>query len=405
MARFGRKRFWFALVIVVIVVVVGGYFAKGMIRGEAAGDADGTVTADSTADSTSAGADTTAAKKKDKKDDDKDKEPDPVPVEVSTVLPREISSYYYTTATLDPEREVNVPSKITGEIVKLHVEEGAWVSQGAVLCQIEDDEPRIALDEARINLEKQASEFDRIRSMYEEKLISDREFTDAKYQADLAKNQHEAALVRYEYTKVRAPFEGVITKRYVELGQNINAGEQLFEIADTDPLLLRLYLPESEIGDIHVGQEVSIHPDNDPGKTLHGRVVRIAPEVDKRTGTVKVTAETSGEAMPGSFARIKVVTDTRRGSLTILRRGIISDAGEFYVYVAEADTVRKIPVHIGYQDERFAEIIDGVEEGDSVVVVGIGGLRTGTKIKVLEPTMQDELAGQDETDGEDPASN
>ena len=78
--------------------------------------------------------------------------------------------------------------------------------------------------------------------MYEEKLISDREFTDAKYQAELAKNQHEAALVRYEYTKVRAPFEGVITKRYVELGQNINAGEQLCESADTDPLLLRLYL-------------------------------------------------------------------------------------------------------------------------------------------------------------------
>jgi len=143
MARFGGKKLWVALIIIVIVVFDGGYFAKGVIRGDTGNQPDSTVVADSTADSTSVGADTTAAGDKDKDGEDKDKEPDPVPVEVSTVLPREISSYYYTTATLDPEREVNVLSKIAGEIVKLHVEEGAWVSQGAVLCQIEDDEPRI----------------------------------------------------------------------------------------------------------------------------------------------------------------------------------------------------------------------------------------------------------------------
>ena len=109
--------------------------------------------------------------------------------------------------------------------------------------------------------------------------------------------------------------------------------------------------------------------------------------------------------MPGSFARVKIVTDTRQGSLTIPRRGIVSDAGELYVYVAEADTARKQSVHIGYQDERYAEILDGVQQGDSVVVVGVGGLRTGTKIKILDPTMQEELSGQSENSRTDTVSN
>jgi membrane fusion protein (multidrug efflux system) len=158
-----------------------------------------------------------------------------------------------------------------------------------------------------------------------------------------------------------------------------------------------MYLPENEISDIHVGQKVSVEPDNDPDRSFFGKVVRIAPEVDERTGTVKVTAETHGEAIPGSFARVKIITDTREGKLTIPRRGLVSDAGDLYVYVAEADTVRKAPVRVGYQDEDHAEVLSGVEHGDSVVVVGVGGLRTGTKVRVMEPTMQNELSGEEQS--------
>jgi membrane fusion protein (multidrug efflux system) len=401
MSLFRKKRVWITLVVVVIVVAVGGYVAKDKFAGGPAGASDSLMAAaDSTADSTA-----TDSKEKGKDDKDEKKEPDPVPVEIAMVNPREISSYYYTTATLDPEREVDVLAKIAGEIVKLNVEEGATVAQGAILCQIEDSEQRIALDEAKINVENQKREYDRLKLMYDEKLISDREFSETKHNFEIAKNQLQAAELRYEYTRVRAPFSGVVTIRYIERGQNVAVGAQLFEISDNEPLLIRMYLPENEIRDIVVGQQVSIHPDNAPDETLFGRVIRIAPDVDERTGTVKVTAETSGKAMPGSFARVKIVTDTRKGSLTIPRRGLVSDTGELYVYVAEADTARKQIVHIGYQDEDYAEVLDGVVQGDSVVVVGVGGLRTGTKIKILDPTMQEELSKQSEEAQTDTVSN
>jgi RND family efflux transporter MFP subunit len=405
-----RKRFFVGLAAILIICVAGGYAGFRALRGGEVGAADTTAAAASESDTTRSkaadktGANTGKEKKKGKNDKNDKKAPDPVPVEVAAVLPREISSYYHTTATLEPEREVAVLAKTGGEIVELRVEEGARVVEGAVLCRIEDTEPKLALEEARINLEKQEREFARVRKMFEEKLVSDREYSDATYQFDVAKNQHAAALARYEYTRVGAPFSGVVTRRFVEAGQNIAVGAQLFEIADTDPLLVRMYMPESELKNVRVGQQVSIEPDNAPGTSLPGRVVRIAPEVDERTGTVKVTAETDGGAMPGSFARVRVVTDTRRGTLAVPRRGLLSDAGEFFVYVAEADSVRKVPIRVGYQNEEYSEVLSGVEMGDSVVVVGAGALRTGVKVKILDATMQQKLAERPDKNEEQTAA-
>jgi len=109
----------------------------------------------------------------------------------------------------------------------------------------------------------------------------------------------------------------------------------------------------------------------------------LAPEVDQRTGSVKVTAETRGGGIPGSFVRVRIVTDTRPSALTIPRRGVVADAGDRFVFVCEADTVRKVGVRVGYEDEGYAEILEGLQEGDSVVVAGSGGVRTGTRIKII----------------------
>lgn len=390
MGRIGRRRIWIPLVFVVIAALAGGYFAREKLRGGTADAADTTLSA---ADTSKAGAGEQSDEKgKKKKGKDEKKEPDPVPVEVAQAMPREISTYYYTTATLDPERTVGVVAKAAGQISSLGVEEGARVEKGTVLCRIDDREARISLDEARINLEKQNREFERISRMYDEKLISDREYSDAKYQHDMAENQYGAALLRHEYTTVTAPFAGVVTRRHIEVGQNVAVGTPLFDIADVEPLQVRMYMPERDVRGVQVGQEVAIEPDNQPGVRLSGRVVRVAPEVDGRTGTVKVTAETAGGAMPGSFARVRLVTDTRSGTLSVPRRGVLSDAGEFFVYVAEADSVRRAAVRLGYQNEDYAEIIEGVESGDSVVVIGAGALRTGTKVRILEPAMQRELS-------------
>jgi membrane fusion protein (multidrug efflux system) len=330
-----------------------------------------------------------------KGDDEGDKEDPPVPVEVAEVTIREISSYYVTTATLEPEKKVDILAKIADEVSAMLVEEGDVVKKGQVLCRLDDEEQRIALEETKINQAQRNADFERIESMFEQSLISEKEYLDSKYQNELAVNAFNAAKVRYEYTRVRAPFDGIVTERLVDLGENVTIGARLFVMADTDPLQLTMYLPEGELKTIRKGQLVHIIPDANPDMRFTGEILRIAPEVDQRTGTVKVTAVTRGDGIPGSFVRVRVVTDTRPETLAIPRRGVVADAGERYVFICEADTVRKAEVTVGYEDESFAEILLGLQEGDSVVVAGSGGVRTGTKIKIIGRPNEDTEAVAD----------
>jgi membrane fusion protein (multidrug efflux system) len=388
MARIRKKGMFIGLAFVFVIAVVAvGYMAKERLgMGETADAADSTAATDSAS----------VAEAADKSDDeDEEKETPPVPVEVAEVERREISSYYVTTATLEPERKVDILAKIAEEVEQLKVEEGDVVKQGQLLCRLDDDEQRVALEEAKINQAQSKSEFERIESMFEQNLISEKEYLDAKYQDELAVNKFEAAEVRYEYTRIRAPFDGVITERLVDEGEHVNIGTRLFVMADTDPLQLTMYLPEGEIKSIRTGQVLHIIPDANPDMRFTGKVIRLAPEVDQRTGTIKVTAQTRGGGIPGSFVRVRIVTDTRPSTLTIPRRGVVADAGERFVFIAEADTVRRLEVFVGYEDEDYAEILEGLELGDSVVVAGAGGVRTGTKIKIIARPEDDREAVAD----------
>ena len=390
MARKPKAKLIVMLAIVVIVVVAGGYvvrtkFATSMT----AGAADTTLNADST-EVVKNDDDKDAKKgKKGKKGKKEKKETPPTPVEVAEATQRAISSYYVTTATLQPERKVDILAKIAGEVTRWYAEEGDIVNAGDLLCKLDDDEQRIAFEEAKINRDQRQREFDRLKGMADRNLISEKEYADVRYQYELAVNAYKAAELRYEYTKIRAPFAGVVTERIVDEGENVAVGARLYVLADTDPLTLTMYLPERELKAIEIGQLVYINPDVNPDIRFSGRIVRIAPEVDQRTGTVKVTAETVGGGVPGSFVRVRVVTDTHATALAVPRRGVVSDAGDRFVFVAAADTVRKVEVSVGYEDEEFAEILEGLDEGQLVVVAGVGGVREGSKVKILGREAED----------------
>jgi len=374
-----RRTLWLSIAILVVLAAGAAFVMK--TRSVATGNA-------AAADSTGADSTTVADKddKKDKKKGDKDKKEEaPVPVEVAAVMPRSISTYYVTTATLEPEKKVDILAKIAGEVKQILVEEGDVVKEGALLCRLDDAELKVLLDEARINRDQQKLELERVESMRTQNLISDKEYQAFKYQHDLAVNRYESARVKYEYTQIRAPFAGIVTRRLVDPGENIAVGAQLFMMADTQPLLLSMYLPETEARTVRAGQTVFIRPDNEAGTQFDGSILRIAPEVDQRTGTVKVTAQTRGGGIPGSFVRVRILTDTHVNVLAVPRRSVTVDSGDRFVYVAAADTVRRAVIGVGFEDEEYAEVTGGLAEGDSVVTAGVGGIRDGSRVRVVRP--------------------
>jgi len=309
-----------------------------------------------------------------------------VPVEVAVAARHDLPAYFLATGSIEARRSVNLLAKAQGQVTKLLVEEGRTVRKGEVLLELDPREEEILLGRAKVNVANAERELDRIMNLSDKGLAADRDREQAEKARDLAIYDRELAQVRLDNKIIRAPFAGQVVERSVELGQTVNPGQPLVRLADLSPLEIRLYLPEQVVKDLHPGQAVEVRSDIDPDTPLAGVVDRVAPVVDPATSTVKVILRLSdelGKARVGSFARARITTDVHRDVVAIPKRALVPEAGANYLFVVEADTVRKVPVTTGYSDETLIEILDGIAPGERVVVVGQGGLRSGSKIRNL----------------------
>lgn len=322
-----------------------------------------------------------------------------VPVELDVARAADIPDVYPATGSLKARRAIDLKSKVAGQVTRLLVEEGDRVESGQLLVELDHREQVLKVDEARVRAETARTQLQRMQDMAQRGLETDRALEEAAQAYEVQKAQHEMEEVRLEDHFIRAPYAGTVTRRDVELGQTVQSGEALLGLAEISTLEVELHLPESVVRRLALGQEVEIRADVDDEQVLAGRVHRISPVVDAATSTVKVTLEVrnpSGAARVGSFVRARITTDVRRDVVSVPRKALVAEAGASFVFVAEADTVRKVEVETGYASRERIEITRGVELEDRVVVVGQGGLRTGSHVEPIEESPDDTAARPDE---------
>jgi len=400
----GRRRFWQTRVN--FWSLLGLIFALSLFSGVWIGCNDGDSTSSDLASSDTtaiasadslAAADTTAVAETSSKkgflsglfNRNKDKEEDveeAVPVELATVVRMDMPAYLATTATLESEKTATVLAKITGEIVELRAEEGDWVKEGDILALLDGAVQRTSVSEAKARMLGIQVNLERAETLASQELASAKELSDLRYQFEEAQAQLSAVELQESYTRIVAPFSGQLAERFVDIGQSVSISTELFSIVDPDPLLARIHLPEKEAMKITSGQEVVISPDTNPDEDIDGVVLRVAPVVDPRTGTVKVTCSVPGNSSilrPGSFVRVRVQTDLRSHVLAIPKRALVPEGGDTYIFRAEADTVLKVPIVTGLASNLLIQVTKGVNAGDRIVAVGHGGLKTGALIREI----------------------
>ena len=372
----GRRKLWLfsgvGAFLVVVAVVVG--FAVQNAQGN--GNDDGTETEEHAENGENG--------KKDKDGEDEENQAPAAPVELYEVSRGHISTFLQTTATLEARNSATLVAQKQGQVVQLLVEEGEWVQKGAVLAQLDDAEASVALERAKVNLEVAEREAKRSEQLLERDLISEKEKDDQMLAFRTAQVELEQRKFEYSQTRLTAPFSGRISERMINLGETVTTGKECFRIVDFNPLRARLYFPERELSRVAVGQSATLRVDTHPGTAFDGTVSLVNPVVDQNNGTFKVTLEipnSSGNLRPGTFARVQLKTGEFNDAVLMPRRGIVTEDGEEFVYVAQEDTVAKVPVTVGAIDGETAQILIGLEEGDKVVTIGQGGLKDGAKIK------------------------
>jgi RND family efflux transporter MFP subunit len=314
------------------------------------------------------------------------KEEKKLPVEVAVAKKGSISSWIVTTATLEADRQVTILSETTGTVSRLNVEEGTFVGEGQVLASLADNQKLVDVQKADIRLKNAIVELKRKETSFQDKIISMADYDKAKFEKDVAESELKAAQVALERLTIRAPFSGIITERFIEKGQNITLGLQLFTLLDRDPLKARIFLPEKEVFGIERNQNVTLTLNAQKDVRFAGKIDQINPAVDAKTGTVKITIliNSAPEAVrPGSFVDVRLVTQRHDNALLIPKKALVEEAGEKYVFLLNKDLVVRRSVQVGFTDDTNAEILNGIGDGNTVVTAGQGSLRDGSRAEVV----------------------
>jgi membrane fusion protein (multidrug efflux system) len=308
-----------------------------------------------------------------------------VPVEVVEILPGSISAFIETNGTLEAEREVDIVARTGGPLVALNTEEGVQVSAGDLLAQIDEAEARAQVEISRVALQDAEMVYNRAKASLENAVVSQEVYDTALSALESAKAQLAGNEIQLGYTRITAPFDGLIIQRAVKFGETVTAGQQVFRISDFDPLLCVIGVPERDLARLSVGQPAALRVEAFPGEQFQGRVLRISPVVDAATGTIRVTiaVDRQGRLSPGMFAGVRLVTDVRQDALIMPKRALSLESLADSVFVVEDGVAYRRNVTLGYEEDDRVQVTDGLARGDRVIVVGQDGLTDATPVQIL----------------------
>lgn len=312
-----------------------------------------------------------------------------VPVEIATARRAPVTQAFRGTASLEAVAVSEVVSKSTGVVLDVLVEEGDSVKKGQVLAKMESDRQRLSLAQAKADLAKLESDYERAQKMFNRKLIANEAFDQSRFGLETQRAIVAMQQLELSYTKIRAPISGVLSLRMIKEGNLVQQNQGLFRIDDFDPLEAVVAVPEREMQVIKAGQPVRMLVDAVPGVAFDGVVARVSPVVDASSGTFRVVThfrDEQGRLRSGMFGRLSIVYDVRDEVLVVPRQALLAEDQDAAVYQIDSDGVaRRQPVTLGHVGDGMAEIRAGLDSGAVVVTLGQSGLREGTKVQVLNP--------------------
>ncbi len=320
------------------------------------------------------------------KEDKKDISEKTVPVEVIEVTRGDISNYILLSSNIETEIMADVYARAQGIVDKIYKEEGDYVKKGEILLSLEPEQYALAEQAASVEYKKQLSKYKRLKVMHEKKLLSDEEFDDAKYGLDAMRIKWEEAKLNLDYMKIRSPITGRVGERLAKIGKRIQPSDKLFSVVNNKEVISVVYVPEKNINQLKIGQKAFIFSDNIRKKPFNGWIKRISPVVDPQSGTFKVTLGVKNNNQllrPGMFVNAHIITDTHNNVLLIPKATVVYENQYMNIYVVKDSVARKIKLISGYEDSERIEALEGINDGDKIIIVGQAGMKDNTKVNIV----------------------
>jgi membrane fusion protein (multidrug efflux system) len=307
-----------------------------------------------------------------------------VSVETAVVEHRELVSSVRAIGTLLAEASATLRAEVPGQILAVHFQEGQPLKEGAKLYSIEATVLEAEVNEARANVSRSESALKRAQDLHKKQLISGTDYDAARANYDVDVARLRSSRARLSKTVIRAPFDGFVGLRRINVGDYATVGQELVDVVQLDPLRVDFSVPETLLPKVRPDLAIEIMVDAYPDEIFAGVVTAIAPKSDVQGHSLEVRASLPNKELklrPGLFVRINVSLGVKPNAIVIPEQAVWPIGQDKTVFVVVDGKARQRVVRIGERQPGAVEVIEGLAVGEIIVIAGQMKLHDGAAVR------------------------
>ncbi len=306
-----------------------------------------------------------------------------VPVFTEQVTRTDFAQTFSANGNFKATKQIDFSAEAPGRIVELLVKEGAPVRVGQVLARIDNQVASADLQNAQAAVNQARRDLERYQTAFTSGGVTQKQVDDARLQVQAMQTRYAQASKNISNTQLRSPIDGVINAKYVEVGAYLSAGTKLFEIVNISRLKLVVNVPEAQVVQLRLGQEVPVTTNVYPEVTYKGKVTFIAAKGDATLNypiEVEVDNVSGKELKAGMFGSANFDLPHQDPAMLISRAAFYAGVSSNSVFVLEGGKAKSRKVVAGRVIGDRVEIRDGLKEGETVITSGQVNLTDGTAV-------------------------
>ncbi|EAJ6510902.1 efflux RND transporter periplasmic adaptor subunit [Campylobacter coli] len=311
-------------------------------------------------------------------------------------------------AKLVSDYDVIIKPQVSGVIVEKLFKAGDLIKKGQTLFIIEQDKFKASVNSAygkalmaRANFDNASKDYNRSKTLYNKGAISQKEydsalanFNNTKANLTSARADLENARIDLAYTEIKAPFDGIVGDALINIGDYVSSSStELVRITNLNPIYADFYISDTDKLNIVRNTQSgkwdldSIHANlNLNGETVQGKLYFIDSVIDANSGTVKAKAvfdNNNSTLLPGAFATITSEGFIQKNGFKVPQIAVKQNQNDVYVLLVKNGKVEKSSVHISYQNNEYAIIDKGLQNGDKIILDNFKKIQVGSEVKEI----------------------
>lgn len=308
-----------------------------------------------------------------------------IAVKTDTIKTESVSTDFIANGSFAPLQELNFSAENAGRVTKVLVKEGSVVRIGQTLAIIKADKISVDVTSARASYQNALADSQRFENAFKTGGVTKQQVDQAKLALSNAKAQLDQANISFGDATIKATINGIVNKKYIEPGSVVAPGTQLFQLVNVSKLKLKVTVNENQVASLKVGSTIKVKASVYPDKEFSGKITFIAPMADESLNfplEIEIANNANNDLKAGMYGTANFESNTTQKTpiKIVPREAFVGSVSNNQVFVVKDSVAKLTKITSGRIFGEKVEVLDGLNEGDIVVISGQINLTDGAKV-------------------------